>query len=380
MISDPDLTSAQHDIILEAEARNAETGQTNYDDFNALRESLGKPPLIATIGYNIPWAMKMLEPFVGGFSLQIRKDRTLAESIESLQPGKENTLLIVAHGRVSDSLMYPNRFFEAYLTDNESLSLESLLEGISQSKSAFTHIIFGSCNSGQIIEDFMLLQKSLPELTKNVNLYIPVGRYQLYYTNAVDRIRYGNTASVRLVPTSSLEAALDNLVQGIEEGLGIASKAIINGKAYDPLKTAIKRVKTKLQDDSLPPEQRKQYQTLLTDLQAIRNITESSNRRELYRHLLQYKQLHPEAVSQLVGKKYTTEDDFELLPLSFRSNLPVSYTLTSKENFPSSPNHPKVIIPQEVADFVAEVAKEEFGALLPEGHFMFRKAKNRGFY
>lgn len=325
------------------------------------------------------WPMNLLEPLIGGFSLRVRKERELTDVVQSLKPGQENTLLILAHGGVSPSLMYPYRFFEASLTEREGFSLETLLYRIMLSGSAFTHLIFESCNSGQLVEDFMSLQRTLPQLTRHVNIYIPVGRYQLHYPYTTNKARRDAKSYVRLVPTSSLEASLGVLMQGIEKGNGIAAKAIISGKVYDPLKAAIRQARDRSQDSALSEQERAYYQTLLTELRAIRKITESLNLREVYNALLAYKELHPQAVTNLLSAKAKEEglDELALKKYENSKYRPTSYTLVAEDTFSGSDDYPRVIIPKYVADFVAQVAAEEFGQLLPQGHFAFRKAPNQ---
>jgi len=341
--------------------------ERKYPLFDFLRNWTSPSQLTFAVGENIPKlsALIVSGDYASSFTMRAWVNRPVGAIARSLKPGVENTMLVHVHGKVGNSF---NRAWSGHFASMGDAGLEDILEAVAQSGSTRTHLIFKSCESGVLTEDFMRLQRTRPELTQNVNIYVPIGNYQVLNVREHDD-DFAPKAK------SPLAAALyGQLKDGFRFGQGIGGKVIVNGKVYDPLKATIQKLKQILESGTLPAVAQKNVEAQLRELKSIRAITQASNRRDLYKALLNWQKLYPDRIS--LGTKYDmaprgTETILveEENKFSFTSHLPENYVLTSSPkmfNARVNKPFPKILISEQVADLVRRTARDMYNGIIEE--------------
>lgn len=342
-----------HDLNLTPKLLNqiAPGGMIKTDPLSVLaqaRKLFYKPFMVFAVGPDLPTyaANNLLHYYLGRYHMKAVSRQSIQQATKNLLPGEENTLLIYAHGLAVKPNGYNRWEWRGSFETASDTNLYKILEAVEASGSSFTHIIFSSCQSGQIVEDFMRLREAFPELTERVNIYLSTGNYQTAYI--------GGSIPTIMGVTSGMKAALYAQRQLIKEGQGIGGKVIIDGKVYDPLKESIQILKEKKRQGTITADQK----VLLKRLEAVRAILTAGNPRKLYKAILNYQKLYPKWV--------TIEYADKSAPFSFTSNLPSSYLLTTNPYLNTSglerPRY-KILITQDMADFVEQTAKTLYSTI-----------------
>ncbi|MBR3631644.1 MAG: hypothetical protein IKN49_01035 [Elusimicrobiaceae bacterium] len=327
----------------------------------ALKNIIGRTsPAILLLGVDVPSEAPLLGSLENSFPMIGYKGATLDENLSLLRPNQENMIFLYAHGRSVNGFNNFRRewsanLFSPYLDAISITTLADILDAIRKYNSGFTHLLVWTCYAGQTLEDYMKLIRKKPQTASKINLYIPSGVYEL----RTDEVAFHNRQSA----PNYFSSILDHMSYYIHHGetSTLAQKVVIEGKVIEPLAISIKQVKEILQPSastSYSPEMIQDYQNLLTDMQALRDISLARTPQSFKKALLAYAKLHP---------GYVKVDNIAYEMVANKMKVPTSYQWSNREEIlaelPKSKSTATILLPVSVTNYVSATAQTEYTKL-----------------
>lgn len=291
-----------------------------------------------------------------GLRSKVFVETPIAEAIaKGFTRGRENLLFVHGHGiDMADGWRF---WTHGFSFSKGSETLQDILRAAARSGSSSTSVYLSSCQSGRAVEDFLSLTAKEPLLGRNVRLFTPTGYKQLALGDM------HNAAVGFSAPQKPMGALMYEKI--INNGEGLAGRAVIDGKVIDPLAASIEKLSREI--DAAPYAARPKLRAFRRELTALKNISVAENPWELALSLARLERVSAGAVADL---KYPPKN---LLEAAFHGRfgkasesvlLPKEY-MWGVERL-SHMQVPFVRLKKPWVDYVAETARELYG-LPPQG-------------